>query len=96
MPYHELSIAVDGRGEDPNHRSHWGLLLSAPGAQFGNLFHVQVIDPDHLIYQFERKSDHRIRNYGEGRLIVARIEVSRYRQAEEIITREAAPRNGKV
>ena len=96
MPYHELSIAVDGRGQDLNHRSRWGLLLSAPGAQFGNLFHVQAIDPYHLIYQFERKSDHRIQNYGEGRLIVAQIEVSRYRQAEEIITREPAPRNGKV
>ncbi|OCL15195.1 hypothetical protein AOQ84DRAFT_329797 [Glonium stellatum] len=95
MSYHELSIVVDGRGDDPNHRSHWSFLLSTPGARFGNLFHVQVIDPDHLIYQFERQSDHLIQSHGEGRLLVARIGAWRYRQAEDIISREPAPRNGK-
>lgn len=97
MTHYELTIGVYGRGEDPNHRSHWVFVLSAPSSQFGNILNVQLLDLDRLIYQFERRDREPLQSQGwEGRFMVANIPASKYREDEAIITREPAPRNGTV
>lgn len=94
---YELAVSVCGRGEDPNHRSHWGFLLSAPGSQYGNLLQVVPLDLERLIYQFERRDGESLESRScEGRYIVANLSAPKYQEAESIITREPAPRNGKV
>ncbi|PGG95677.1 hypothetical protein AJ80_09923 [Polytolypa hystricis UAMH7299] len=55
MAYH-LAISVYGPGTDPNHRSHWGLLIYKPEENIGDLFHTPLIDVDRLWYRFEEGS----------------------------------------
>ena len=97
MPSHTLSIAIEGTGEDPNHRSHWSFLLSCPGSSFGTLLQVQVISLEGLIYQFESRTGHPFETPNlEGRVILGDIEATKYNQVVKIISGEPAPRNGKV
>jgi hypothetical protein len=97
MSNYTLSIAVDGDGEDPNHRSHWGFLLFNPGNEVGNVLHVQLISLEGLVYQFEIRSGQPLDSQSsEGRIFLGNIEPTKYNQVVKIISEEPAPRNNKV
>ena len=97
MSYYTLSIGVYGDGEDPNHRSHWGFLISSPGNEVGNLLHVRLISLQGLICQFETRSSYPLASQTcEGRVLLGYIESTKYNQVVKIISEEPAPRNNKV
>jgi hypothetical protein len=97
MSYYTLWIGVDGDGEDPNHRSHWGFLLARPGDLLGRLLHVELISLEGLIYQFETRTGHPLESQScEGRVLIDHIDSTKYHQVVKIISDEPAPRNNKV
>jgi hypothetical protein len=97
MSYYTLSIGVDGDGEDPNHRSHWGFLLFKPGNEVGNLLHVQLISLEGLVYQFETRSGEPLESQSsEGSVFLGHIEPTKYNQVVKIISEEPAPRNNEM
>jgi hypothetical protein len=92
----ELSIAVFGPGTDSNYRSHWGFIVSNIGDKWGDLLHTQLIDKTRLLYQFEARSGHPILSQqSEGRFKIATLTSEQRLEAKELITKEAAPRDGK-
>ncbi|KAJ8111989.1 hypothetical protein OPT61_g5540 [Boeremia exigua] len=87
---------LDGPGEDPNNRSHWGFLIHSQGQKVGNLLHVQLISLTGLVYQFEVKSGHPLESETcEGQLLLNYIEASKYHQVVSTISQQPAPRNNK-
>ncbi|KAL4884183.1 hypothetical protein BJY04DRAFT_215616 [Aspergillus karnatakaensis] len=53
--YH-LSVTLSGPGV--SERAHWGLIIHAPGQDFGDLLHVRVIDIPSNTFQFENRTGH--------------------------------------
>lgn len=97
MSRYSLAIEVDGDGEDPNHRSHWGFLIFMPGTSVGKLMHVQLLSLEGLVYQFETRKGQVLNNQSsEGRILLADIDSQHYDRVVEIISKEPAPRNNKV
>lgn len=93
---HSLSIVVDGPGTDPNHRCHWAFAIHPPNSLLGNLLQVTVLDLPSLTYGFDKRTGVEIlSNVSEGYFAVASLSVEQHRRADEIISREPAPRNGK-
>lgn len=71
---YDLTIGVYGPGTDPHNRSHWGFLFSAPNGRLGKLHHVQLIDAERLIYQFEHSDGEDLDDVlCEGRIVLGAI-----------------------
>lgn len=93
---YNLSVVVYGPGDDPNHRSHWTFALHAPNSSIGNLLHVTVLDLDKLIYGFDKRKGVEVQSKSsEGYFTIASLSPEQYRRADEIISQEPAPNNGK-
>ncbi|KAL3475632.1 hypothetical protein BJX99DRAFT_156164 [Aspergillus californicus] len=92
---YELLIEVCGPGLTPKSRSHWGFAIREPGAPFGDLLHVQVIDPERLWYQFDiREGIDLATMQAEGMAKIADLTAEQRRQIVAVIRVEAAPRDG--
>lgn len=90
-----LSIIVSGRGDDPNHRSHWAFAIHRPDQPLCTLYQVNLIG-EGLIYQFEeRGGEPLLSRSSEGHFLVGPIKSSNYVKTKEIISKEPAPRNGR-
>ena len=90
-----LSIIVYGRGDDPNHRSHWAFAIHRPGSELCSLYHVYLIG-EGLIYQFEERSGQPLESQSsEGYFLVGHIKASNYTRTKQILSQEPAPRNGR-
>jgi hypothetical protein len=93
---YELSIVVYGPGTDPQHRSHWGLMINRVGEEYGDLLHTQVINLERLWYQFEERSGAPVvSRQSEGRYKIAVLTEEKRRKAKDVIGKEPAPRDGK-
>lgn len=93
---HKLSVVVDGPGDDPNHRSHWAFALHPPNSPLGTLLQVTVLDLNKLIYGFDKRRGVEIQSKcSEGYFNVATLPQEQYNRAEQIISQEPAPNNGK-
>ncbi|KAF2809214.1 uncharacterized protein BDZ99DRAFT_389948 [Mytilinidion resinicola] len=93
--HHQLSVLVEGPGLTPTARSHWSFLLSTPPHHLGLLLNVVVLDHATLTYGFEARSGHPVTTTSsEGRVVIADIPANRYREVVEVVSREAAPRDG--
>lgn len=93
---YRLAIEVFGPGDDPNHRSHWGLLIYREGEDFGDLLHVQVIDLQRLWYEPDYRQGARIvTQQAVGMCKVADLDEQQRRKVIEVIRAEPAPRDGK-
>ncbi|KAF1842846.1 uncharacterized protein K460DRAFT_314534 [Cucurbitaria berberidis CBS 394.84] len=96
MSDYTLSIGIEGDGEDPNHRSHWGFLIYRPENEIGTLLHVQLLSFEGLIYQYESRTGYPLESQtSEGRVLLGDINPSRYNQVVQIISGEPAPRNNQ-
>ncbi|KAL4970757.1 uncharacterized protein BDV14DRAFT_1749 [Aspergillus stella-maris] len=98
MTTHELYIPISGPGLSPQSRSHWSFLLRTPGATYGDLLHVQVIDLAKLWYQFDAREGidlSRRSLQAEGMVKIADLTAEQRRRAIAVIRGEAAPRDGK-
>ncbi|KAK1139137.1 hypothetical protein N8T08_001260 [Aspergillus melleus] len=92
----QLCIEVFGNGDDPNHRYHWGFLFSRPEDDYGDLYHVQVIDLRKLWYQPDIREGTTIKTrQAVGMCKIALLDAARRAQAVKIIRDEPAPRDGK-
>ncbi|KAL4887122.1 hypothetical protein BJY04DRAFT_177358 [Aspergillus karnatakaensis] len=92
---YELLIEVCGPGLSPKSRSHWGFTIREPGASFGDLLHVQVIDLERLWYQFDAREGIDLATMqAEGMAKVIDLTAEQRRQVVSIIRAEPAPRDG--
>jgi hypothetical protein len=95
MATYSLSIAVHGPGTDPNNRSHWALFLHQLNNPRGHMLQVLLIDQDRLWYQFDTRSAVQILSPDcDGYFTIADLDVSQYQRAYQLISEEAAPRDG--
>ncbi|KAF2661331.1 hypothetical protein K491DRAFT_449648 [Lophiostoma macrostomum CBS 122681] len=95
MSYY-LSVIVDGPGDDPNHRSHWAFALHAPGSSVGNLLQVNLLDLNRLVYSFDKRKDVKVQSESsEGYFSIATLSLEQYQRADQIISQEPAPNNGR-
>ena len=95
MASYVLSIVVYGPGTDANHRSHWAFAIHQSTAESGVLLHVQLIDLNKLIYQYDERKGVDIRSKSsEGSFAVASLTQEQVGQAVKIIREESAPRDG--
>ncbi|KAL4932675.1 uncharacterized protein BDV17DRAFT_287617 [Aspergillus undulatus] len=98
MTTHELYIPIAGPGLTPQSRSHWSFLLRKPGATYGDLLHVQVIDLTKLWYQFDAREGIDLSSsslQAEGMVKIADLTGEQRRRVIATIRNEAAPRDGK-
>jgi len=95
MTSYVLSIVVYGPGTDTNHRSHWAFAIHQETAKSGILLHVQVIDLNKLIYQYDERNGVDIRSKSsEGSFTVTSLTKEHLQQAVKVIREEPAPRDG--
>ncbi|KAL2870832.1 uncharacterized protein BJX67DRAFT_249891 [Aspergillus lucknowensis] len=93
---YELLVEVCGPGLSPQSRSHWGFAIREPGASFGDLLHVQVIDLKSLWYQFDAREGIDLATMqAEGMAKINDLTADQRRRVVSIIRAEAAPRDGK-
>ncbi|TQB68885.1 hypothetical protein MPDQ_002658 [Monascus purpureus] len=92
----ELHIEVFKNGDNPNQRSHWGFLLAKPEEDFGDLYHVQLIDQSTLWYQLAVREATTIKTrHAIGMCKIARLNAGLRSKVVEIISNEPAPRGDK-
>jgi hypothetical protein len=95
MSYY-LSVVVDGLGDDPKNRSHWAFALHASNASIGTILQVLVLNLDRLVYGFDKRKGVDVQSTSsEGYLTIANLSLEQKYQANEIISQQSAPRNGK-
>lgn len=93
---YELSITVDGRGLDPNNRSHWAFMICEEGKDYGERLQVALLDRATLRYMFEMRSTVVLRSaQGEGRCVITSWNAQQRQKAMELIRAEEAPCDGK-
>lgn len=92
----ELFIEVFGNGDDPNHRSHWGFLVARQGDDFGDLYHVLLIDQSKLWYQLDVRRGTTIKTrQAEGVCKIPLQDGALLSKTIKIIESEPAPQDGK-
>jgi hypothetical protein len=93
---YELSIIVEGRGLDPNNRSHWAFMISRQGDSFGDRLNVVLLDRTNLRYIREVRSAVLMKSpQTEGRCILAVWNSQQRQKGVEVIQKEPAPHDGK-
>ena len=102
MPDYLLSLLISGRGDDPNHRSHWALAIHLPSSNSNSnsnictLHQVNLISEAGLIYQFETRRGQLLDGPGvEGYFQLARFDADEHGRVTRLIAGEPAPRNGR-
>ncbi|KAH8435057.1 uncharacterized protein LDX57_012686 [Aspergillus melleus] len=94
--FFQLCIRAIGNGDDPNHRSHWGFIFYTPGEDYGDLYHVQVIDLPRLWYQADTRQAVNIKEQqAVGMCRIALLDTRLRAHAVQVIQGEPAPRDGK-
>lgn len=96
MPDYHLSIIIQGRGDDPLHRSHWVFAVHRAHSKLCTLFQVNLLSEEGLIYQFETRGGESLDSQSnEGYFLVTKFKADEYNRVTQLISREPAPRNGK-
>jgi hypothetical protein len=96
MPEYHLSMIIQGRGDDPSHRSHWAFAIHRAHSQLCTLFQVNLLSEEGLIYQFETRGGESLDSpSNEGCFLVTSFKADEYNRVTQLISREPAPRNGK-
>ncbi|KAF2638186.1 hypothetical protein P280DRAFT_551345 [Massarina eburnea CBS 473.64] len=96
MSKYELYIVLEGLGHSEHHRSHWSFAFHYPGTLLANVHQVLLLNDTRRFYHYDRRDGVPHPTPGsEGKVLLARLTVNQCTSAQEIISRELPPRNGK-